>query len=440
MGGISILGIKGQIAEFKGGRTLYFDPDFVEKGIARQMLRNEELTARAARLGAGNETAALLARKDLSEDMLKRIEVEISGTLTTGQRDPSAVKAYIDRMLKAEGPEAVEAVLGELRKLNQQNYQKMGDFFARAEIKSLLEKHPSLKAGLEQNPRLADLIVNQRTLADVLLKRPEVIESLLKHPEAIEVVEQAFDKISAKGSKQVVADIKPPSTTSLKPEQLATSQRIKANAPKAKPKQPGFDKVDMTKPKQVERYVDGLYKAAAEADAELRPLTEKIAKATGGEAGFRPGPKGRERVSEKLVEYDQDASKLVDLAGSKVVYRTVDDLYKGLAVAETELKGMIVQIKDRFVKAADSGYRDILINVKMKNGHIAEFRLHLASIDTLASVEHATYEIKRTMLAAAAEQNRILTVEEQTLEAALNQTTQPLFDEALKKGSGAASP
>jgi hypothetical protein len=39
-------------------------------------------------------------------------------------------------------------------------------------------------------------------------------------------------------------------------------------------------------------------------------------------------------MAEKLIEYKGDASQLVDLAGCKVVYKTVDEPYIGLEVAK----------------------------------------------------------------------------------------------------------
>jgi hypothetical protein len=97
---------------------------------------------------------------------------------------------------------------------------------------------------------------------------------------------------------------------------------------------------------------------------------------------------------------------------------------------QRELSGKIVRINDRLVGPAHSGYRDILLNVKMSNGHIAKFRLHLATVDQLAEIEHATYEIKRSMEAISPQE---LTEEQRALAAALNAAA---FDDAVRKAGG----
>lgn len=154
--------------------------------------------------------------------------------------------------------------------------------------------------------------------------------------------------------------------------------------------------------------LDQLYKLAKKANEELVEITKKLAKETTGKAGVRPkeinnGLKGRERALEKInsdyvnpVTKEPEANLLVDIAGSKIVYDKLSNLYKALEKVNKEYK--ILRIKDRIQTPVDSGYRDILMNLEMKNGHIVEFRLHLKEIDEVAANRgHKLYQQRRTL-------------------------------------------
>jgi len=57
----------------------------------------------------------------------------------------------------------------------------------------------------------------------------------------------------------------------------------------------------------------------------------------------------------------------------------------------------ILKIKDR-IQQPLNGYRDILMNIEMKNGHIVEFRLHLKEMDDVAGgAGHKLYEQQRSL-------------------------------------------
>ena len=148
------------------------------------------------------------------------------------------------------------------------------------------------------------------------------------------------------------------------------------------------------------------------ANKELIEKTKRFANKTNGKAGFRDGLKSEERALQKInSDYFGDASKLVDIAGSKVVYETIDDLYKALKNFDYEFE--ILKIKDRIQKPIISGYRDILMNIKMKNGHIVEFRLHLKEMDEAAVKGHKIYQQRRSLEAISTQ--RKLTIEEKKL-------------------------
>jgi hypothetical protein len=191
--------------------------------------------------------------------------------------------------------------------------------------------------------------------------------------------------------------------------------------------------VEATKNKtlfQKSNKLDELYEAAKVANKELKTTTNNFAIETKGEAGFRDGLKSKERAIEKIEsDYAGDASRLVDIAGSKVVYETVDELY--FALNKFNKKYKILKIKDRIQKPLVSGYRDILINVEMKNRHIVEFRLHLKEMDIATETGHKFYQQRRTLEAISTK--RELTIEEQITIKKLKAQEKTLYDKAWEK-------
>ena len=75
-----------------------------------------------------------------------------------------------------------------------------------------------------------------------------------------------------------------------------------------------------------------------------------------------------------------------------------------------------------------------MLKLKMSNGHIAELRLHLQSIEDAAVVEHPVYEVRRALVAIAKASGRGLSRAEIALHQALLIESQALYDEALEKG------
>ena len=181
---------------------------------------------------------------------------------------------------------------------------------------------------------------------------------------------------------------------------------------------------------QASQNLDELYQAAEIANKELKEITIIFATETKGKAGFRDGLKSKARAIEKIEsDYAGDASKLLDIAGSKEVYETVDDLYSALEKFNKKYK--ILKIKDR-IQNPFNGYRDILMNVQMENGHIVEFRLHLKEMDEVAEgIGHQLYEQQRSLEALM--EKRALTSKEKDLYKELVEKQNELYDKAWKK-------
>lgn len=87
----------------------------------------------------------------------------------------------------------------------------------------------------------------------------------------------------------------------------------------------------------------------------------------------------------------------------------------------------IVEFNDRFRNPQGSGYRDIQLLLRLSDGHVAEFRLHLAALDEVAVWEHPPFEVKRDVEALALEEGRVLTARESAIVGGIIRRRQELF-------------
>ena len=190
-------------------------------------------------------------------------------------------------------------------------------------------------------------------------------------------------------------------------------------------------------PKGAQRSADieQLYKDAAVAQKELSGATVDIAGKTGGKPIVPEKLKGRERAMEKITtDYKGDASRITDLARSSIEYKKLEDVYKGLEILKSKYE--IVNIKDRFVKPTSAGYRDILLTVRMSNGHVCEVQLHLEQILAVKGGEgHKLYEIIREIEGKALKEGRALTPDEIAKIEWANGESRKLYNEAIEKAT-----
>jgi len=177
---------------------------------------------------------------------------------------------------------------------------------------------------------------------------------------------------------------------------------------------------------------------AAEVQPKLNEIAQQLADRAGGTPGWRTSPKDDARAMDKINDpegYDGDASKLVDLAGAKVEFDSIDKVYQALDDVR-QLPGVkIVRFKDRLVDPQKGGYGDLLLNLRMGNGHIAELRLQLAPMERVSDYEHPLYEVRRDLQARADEQGRPLTLREQAFVAELSRRSNALYQRALEEGT-----
>jgi len=168
------------------------------------------------------------------------------------------------------------------------------------------------------------------------------------------------------------------------PNNVEEAMAISKNASKTFPTQ---------KPKQSNDVFSSLRQEAINGFDELKTVTDQIASGTGGTASHRNKLKGFDRSWDKIVKkYGSDASGLIDTIGSKIVYQDFKGVYGALDMILSSNLVEVVYFQDRFLTPVASGYSDIIMSVRLSNGHIAELRLHLASVDAIFEKEHRLYE------------------------------------------------
>lgn len=184
-------------------------------------------------------------------------------------------------------------------------------------------------------------------------------------------------------------------------------------------------------PQQGSSDLTKLYEEASEAQKELYPLVTSVASKTKGQPKLPDSLKGMERAKQKIAtDYGGDASRLVDIARASIVYTSFASVMDGLAQCTQSMN--VVREKNRFVEATPAGYRDILLNVKLSNGHVAELQLHLQQIlDVKSGVGHKLYEEIRTLQAEAEQAKRQLTAEEQAKVEELLKQSKEHYDAAF---------
>ncbi|MEU7170043.1 toxin glutamine deamidase domain-containing protein [Micromonospora tulbaghiae] len=291
---------------------------------------------------------------------------------------------------------------------------------------------------LAERPDLVRMILATPELANSLTARPLTLHHLATHQQAIDVLGDVLNDIAEYGADAVVAhEPLTPEPTPITQEQRRLTDSVASRSQSRL--QPGFDERRRHDEAYRLAYIDQLYADAVVAQQELNRLAVNLA-ADDGTPGWRTEPKSRERVLDKLEgEYEYDASQLKDLAGAKVQFDSLDAVYQALGRLAADPEVLILHIKDRFLDPQASGYRDLLLNLRMSNGHVAELRLHLASLDGVAEWEHALYEVRRDLEAVSEIEGRPLTQGERAIRDGLLRRAQSTYWSKVQESLGEGS-
>ena len=180
------------------------------------------------------------------------------------------------------------------------------------------------------------------------------------------------------------------------------------------------------------KFIYKLYEEAAVAKVEFDPIVSSIASMTNGTAKIPKLKDQNTAVGKSEGEYGGDHSRLVDICRASIIYNSYKNLMEGLGKSKEMIT--LVREKNRFAEPTLAGYRDILLNVSLSNGHIAELQLHLQQImDVKNGVGHKLYEEVRSIERAAKEAARALTPEEAAKVDQLLEESRIHYDAAFEK-------
>ena len=111
-------------------------------------------------------------------------------------------------------------------------------------------------------------------------------------------------------------------------------------------------------------------------------------------------------------------------------------MYQALDTLRQRPDVNIVRFKDRLNKPLKSDYGDLLLNLRMSNGHVGKLRLQLAPAERIsADYEHALYETIRDQDTYASIQGRELTLQENAFSKEIQRRTNALYQKAFKEGA-----
>ncbi|NBE81532.1 toxin glutamine deamidase domain-containing protein [Micromonospora rubida] len=284
-----------------------------------------------------------------------------------------------------------------------------------------------------QQPNLVRMMLETPELVVSLTARPETLHHLASYERAIGVLESVAVEVNGRDLDSMAdASAPKPLPTPLSAEQRAISASIDLGS--SDPAQPGFDQTRRADVEYQAEFLELLYQASVAAQEELVTLAQDLAHdgdRVVGAAGWRPRPKGRKRAEDKIRKYQGDVSRLLDLAAAKVEFNSLGDVYKALERLRDHPRVQIVACDDRFQAPQNSGYRDVQLVLRMSNGYLAEFRLHLASMDEVAVWEHSLYEVKRDLESLARQDGRKLNLRERAIVDGILERQQQLFWNAL---------
>lgn len=152
--------------------------------------------------------------------------------------------------------------------------------------------------------------------------------------------------------------------------------------------------------------------------------------------------KGEKRSVEKVTaDYGGDWSKLLDIARATIAVDTVDEVHQVIDKLRQNGVKWAKAPKDRFTKPPDqTGYRDILTNVVMPNGVVAELQIHLKPMLVAKAAGHHQYETMRSIDSRIKIENRDMNAEEESAYNNALLQSQKIYGEAWAKSTGGESP
>lgn len=150
------------------------------------------------------------------------------------------------------------------------------------------------------------------------------------------------------------------------------------------------------------------YKKRAKVFMRLKPrfdsIIKKIARDNSCLAVVVPLKTEETTVQKAIVDYSGNINKVKDILRGAIIVPAYDLLDVVLEDVKTQFN--VVRIKNRFKSPGKDLYRDILINIKIRN-EISEIQIHIEELyNTKEYVNHLFYELKRRISVEANKNDR----------------------------------
>lgn len=213
-------------------------------------------------------------------------------------------------------------------------------------------------------------------------------------------------------------------------EQIAAPETVNPPPNPGKPSQSR----DLKKFPLAAMFYQDLYKRSAKSKIKLDKAIIAIAEKYDGAKAVTADLKSFESTKQKVDgDYHGDWKKVTDFVRATLSFGSLEDLYAGVKYFNE--KGLpLIYLKDRFVKPAASGYRDVnALFYDRENDVIGEIQFHLHSILKAKEEEHKIYEIIREIERAAAANFRSLTPEEKEKVQHLLEESEALYENAYQE-------
>ncbi|CAE7485465.1 unnamed protein product [Symbiodinium sp. CCMP2592] len=138
----------------------------------------------------------------------------------------------------------------------------------------------------------------------------------------------------------------------------------------------------------------------------------EVAERTGGrnvEPPLKGMPRCRDKAQFKYKDKNGDISwhRLTDIVRDTIVYKNLDDMYKGLRAIHEDEEIDIIECNDRYMNPLDGGYRDLQLSLRI-DGMVCELQLNTKwMLHVKENAGHRAFEVSREVMAAVAEPNAV---------------------------------
>lgn len=151
---------------------------------------------------------------------------------------------------------------------------------------------------------------------------------------------------------------------------------------------------------RLEGLLQPLIERAERANGAFSDKVRSLAKQLGAEAKTAP-VKSAKRSVEKLYADELETGmpatpeSIRDLVRATIVVPTEADVPKAVRAIRDNFD--VIKVKDRFESPMPTGYRDVLLNVRLPDGSIGEVQVHIPEMLAAKELGHLLYEIERVL-------------------------------------------